>query len=162
MANQDKQQRPGDRFARPEPEARADLPADERSTFPAATDPRGGPHETNLPQTHAQMKFRTDAEEAEAARLSREAADDPLGVPGRNVLAIFDAPTIAKGLKISTADAERLIDVLLVRLGRGDAEERGGRFLKAACRVARGDSVDDVLRDAGKEAGADKPRVEHR
>lgn len=158
--NQDKSK--SQTWARTEPEARIDRPADERALFPSATDPGGDPPETAVPHPGAGVNVRTAAEEAEAARLSREAAENPIDVPGRSLLAIFDGPTVARALKIQAHEADRLVDVLLVRLGKGPAEERAVRFIKAVARITRGDSVDDVLRDAGREAGADQPRVERR
>ncbi len=130
------------------------LAPEDKPRFP--TSPEADPH-TYHPGLH-QPQVRTAGEEAEVARMAREAAADPMGGPnGRSLLAMFDAPVVAKALKIPTHDAERLIDVLFVKLGRGGAEARVNDFVKAAVRIVKGDSVDDVLRDLGRERGVDKP-----
>lgn len=124
-------------------------PPEEKPRFPAAAPQDGGLPDTLPGKRPVTAGIRTPAEEAEAARLSREAADDPVGPQGRSILACFDPPAVAKALKISTGDAERLIDTVVVRLGKGSAQDRARDLVEAIGEVAHGKSVDEVLNARG-------------
>jgi hypothetical protein len=119
--------------------------------------PDAGAPEEPAPPTRAERReeerrrradpgIRGQGDAEEAARLSREAAADAVGVPGRNLFGVFDPQAIAKALKIPAGVAEKVVDVFLAR-GEGSAVARVNVLVVALDRIARGEEVDGVIND---------------